>query len=261
MQDTNLDVNLSVDSDFKEQYSCSPNSEIGPYSYNLIAGTHKFKIDWYDTETKQSKQLIKEKNISTNDWIKFYIYRVPKYKLTVYVKNEAEKETQVFLYVDGNFRDKIEVGNVIPGKKDPFIVELEQGDHEVSIKWIDPITNQEYKKTKRVYLDGDESLSFVATKGMRSVEPQDNETAKNLSEIQNEPEPIQVIQKGEAIQVIQKEDANDPLSITALQFKDPSLQEDILQEEGMREAQGDDSSVLLIYLLMLLITIYFAFRR
>lgn len=214
-------------------------------------GKHTFTVAWRDPLTGrfQSNSVTQEIRLNELNEVTIDVFLRPVYNLKVSAKNENEDSTVAYLYVDNDFV----ASRLLKEGWDSFeSIAINSGSHEVSIRWLDPITNKEYQKKKKIFVDGEESLLFITTKGMSSAEPQDNETTKDSPEVQN---------NTESYQDIEKKDGNNPLSIPALQLKDPPLQEDMLPQEGMRKAEGDSSSVLSIYLLMLLITIYFAFRR
>ncbi len=218
-------------------------------------GKHTFTAMWRDPSTRrfQNNSVTQEIRLNELNKVTIDVFLRPVYNLKVSAKNENDGNIVAYLYVDEDFID----GKLLKEGWDSFeSIEINSGSHEVSIRWLDPITNKEYQKKKKIFVDGEESLLFIATKGMSSAEPQDNETTNDSPEVQN---------NTESDQDIEKKDGNNPLSIPALQLKDPPLQEDMLTQEGMRRAEGDSSSssssVLSIYLLMLLISIYFAFRR
>ncbi|MDD4161510.1 MAG: hypothetical protein PHW87_03425, partial [Methanothrix sp.] len=160
-------------------------------------GKHTFTAMWRDPSTRrfQNNSVTQEIRLNELNKVTIDVFLRPVYNLKVSAKNENDGNIVAYLYVDEDFID----GKLLKEGWDSFeSIEINSGSHEVSIRWLDPITNKEYQKKKKIFVDGEESLLFIATKGMSSAEPQDNETTNDSPEVQNNTESDQDIEKKEA---------------------------------------------------------------
>jgi len=74
-----------------------------------------------------------------------------------------DKSTNAYLYIDGIYQERKEISE--DSTNDFSSVSIEEGVHDVSLKWLDPYTNDQYEKTKRVTIEGDSALVFRRRKG------------------------------------------------------------------------------------------------
>jgi hypothetical protein len=81
----------------------------------------------------------------------------------VSVKNENDKSTNAYLYIDGIYEDNQEISE--ESTDDFSSASAEKGVHDISLRWLDPYTNDQYEKKKRVTIDGDSAVVFVISKG------------------------------------------------------------------------------------------------
>jgi len=150
-------------------------------NYSLKVGFHRFKIVWKDPDTNKVYESELSKEISGDDAVILYTveHTAPdKFDLSVSVKNENNKGTKAYLYIDGKYENTQQLSADSTTEFDK--VSVEEGFHDVSIRWLDPYTNSEYEKKKRVTLDNDEAVIFIATKGASF---EDKGEAPDVSEI------------------------------------------------------------------------------
>jgi len=164
--DDSLDVSLYIDSVPKGKADVSKGKEETFGNFSLDQGIHRFKIIWKDEDTDKVYESEIKKEINGDDAVSLYTtaHTEPeKYDLTVSVKNENDKSTNAYLYIDGIYQERKEISE--DSTNDFSSVSIEEGVHDVSLKWLDPYTNDQYEKTKRVTIEGDSALVFVAGKG------------------------------------------------------------------------------------------------
>ncbi|MGD0952075.1 MAG: hypothetical protein ABR985_06740 [Methanotrichaceae archaeon] len=94
------------------------------------------------------------------------------------MKNENDKDTKAYLYIDGKYENTQQLSADSTTEFDK--VSMEEDVHDVSIRWLDPYTNSEYEKKKRVTVDNDEAVIFIATKGASF---EDKGEAPDVSEV------------------------------------------------------------------------------
>jgi hypothetical protein len=164
--DDSLDVSLYIDSVPKGKADVSKGEEETFGNFTLDQGIHRFKIIWKDEDTEKVYESEIKKEINGDDVVSLYTtgHSEPEeYDLTASVKNENDKRINAYLYIDGIYEDSQEVSE--ESTDDFSSASIEEGVHDVSLKWLDPYTNDQYEKTKRVTIEGDSAVVFVAGKG------------------------------------------------------------------------------------------------
>ena len=164
--DDSLDVSLYIDSVPKGKADVSKGKEETFGNFTLDQGIHRFKIIWKDEDTNKVYESEIKKEINGDDVVSLYTtaHTEPeKYDLTVSVKNENDKSTNAYLYIDGIYQDRKEISE--DSTNDFSSASVEEGVHDVSLTWLDPYTNDQYEKTKRVTIEGDSAVVFIAGKG------------------------------------------------------------------------------------------------
>ncbi len=161
-----LDVSLFIDSLPNGRVEVAKGSQETFGNYSLELGFHKFKITWKDSDTNEAYESELKKELSGDDAVILYTeehIEPNKFDLTVSVKNENDKATNAYLYIDKSFETTQELSE---DSTTAFSkVSVEEGVHDVSIRWLDPYTNAEYEKKKRITVDDDKAVIFIATKG------------------------------------------------------------------------------------------------
>ncbi|HOT06953.1 MAG: hypothetical protein A4E45_01743 [Methanosaeta sp. PtaB.Bin039] len=164
--DDRLKVSLFVDGELKGSEEVGSKDEKKFGSYDLQEGKHSFVIAWRDEDTRKSYQEENVQEVKDGDSVILYVTRhdaLEKFDVSVQVKNEAGCDLEANLYVDGNFEKAKEV------KKDVFTdigsIKLEEGKHDLSLRWRDKETGREYERNKQISVDGDLAVAFYTPKG------------------------------------------------------------------------------------------------
>ncbi len=164
--DDSLDVSLYIDSVPKGKATVSKGEQQTFGNFSLTLGFHRFKIVWEDPSPKKVYESEQNEEIKGDDAVILYTteHREPEeHDLTVSVKNENDKKTTAYLYIDGIYESDKEISE---SSTDDFSsVSVKEGTHDISLKWLDPYTNDEYEVKKRITIEGDANVIFVASKG------------------------------------------------------------------------------------------------
>ncbi len=164
--DDSLDVSLYIDSVPKGRTDVSKGEEEAFGNYTLNLGFHRFKITWKDPDTEKVYESEQKEEITDDDVISLYTteHNEPdEHDLTVSVKNENDKSTNAYLYIDGIYENNKEISE--ESTDDFSSASVEEGVHDISVRWLDPYTNDQYEKTKRITIEGDSAVIFVASRG------------------------------------------------------------------------------------------------
>jgi hypothetical protein len=164
--DDSLDVSLYIDSVPKGKTDVSKGGEETFGNFTVKQGIHRFKIIWKDEDTNEVYESEIKKEIFGDDVISLYTtgHEEPEeYDLTVSVKNENGKSTNAYLYIDGIYEDNQEISE--ESTDDFSSASAEEGIHDISLRWLDPYTNDQYEKKKRITIEGDSAVVFVISKG------------------------------------------------------------------------------------------------
>jgi hypothetical protein len=165
--DDRLEVTFLVDSELKETTDVSSKSETKLGEYALMPGEHSFKLSWRDEDTKKSyeEEIVQQINSSTSIILYTTKNDAPeKYEVSVKVENENDKSLDAYLYVDDNLEKSKEVPK--DSTADFGEISLEEGIHDLCLRWSDPETKIEYEKSKKVNVKGDDAVIFYAPKGV-----------------------------------------------------------------------------------------------
>ncbi|HWQ20117.1 MAG TPA: hypothetical protein VN455_10105 [Methanotrichaceae archaeon] len=165
--DDTLDVSLYIDSVPRGKVDVDKGSEETFGNYTLTTGPHRFKILWKDSDTNKVYESEIKKDVSDDDLVRLYTseHQEPQeFNLLVSVKNENDKETKAYLYIDGKFEKSQDLAEQSISEFDE--VSVDEGIHDVSLRWLDPGTDAEYEKKKSITVDDDKAVIFVVTKGI-----------------------------------------------------------------------------------------------
>lgn len=162
-----LDVSLFIDSELMDRKEVSSESDQKFDSYPLENGKHSFKITWWDEDVKSSFEMEEAKDISAETSVNLYttLNEEPEeFEVTVNLVNENSRELEAFLYADGSFEKSKKVGK--ESSAELGTIKLEEGIHNLSVRWEDGETRIEYEKTKKMSVKRDEAIIFYAPKGV-----------------------------------------------------------------------------------------------
>lgn len=162
-----LKVSLFIDDELKESKELSTDTETKIDSYPLTPGPHRFKISWWDEDVQKSFDIDELKDITEETSVNLYttLHDEPeKFDITVKLNNENDNALEAFLYVDGSFEKSKEVSK--DSTADLGTVKLEEGVHNLSIKWQDTDTRIEYEKTKKITVTKEDAVVFYAPQGV-----------------------------------------------------------------------------------------------
>jgi hypothetical protein len=162
-----LKVSLFIDNELKESKELSSDSETKIDAYPLSKGPHIFKITWWDEDVKRSFETEEEKSIEKETSVNLYTTlhdALEKFDITVKLTNENENSLEAFLYVDGSFEKSKEVSK--DSTTDLGTIKLEEGTHNLSVRWQDSETRIEYEKTRKITVSKEDVVVFYAPKGV-----------------------------------------------------------------------------------------------
>lgn len=164
--DDRLRVSLFIDGAFVDSREVSSESETEFGIYNL-EGEHSFTITWWDEDTRKSYETSVVIVVKNDTPVTLYTEKndaPEKFYLTVLVKNDNERDLDVCLYIDDKFE------RCTNAKKSSMTeagkIKLESGMHNISVRWRDPETEIEYRKSRRVDLIRDDAVVLYAPKGV-----------------------------------------------------------------------------------------------
>ena len=177
--DDKLTVTLFIDSDLKDTEDISKDKEEKFGTYPLDVGPHKFKIAWWDDDTKKGHENVTVVNLEEDEAITLYTVQneePEEYEVNVQVRNDNDVDLDAYLYIDGEYEKQKEIKKTSTTDLGKF--DLEEGTHVLAIRWQDPDTKVEYEKRKTIEVDGKDAVIFYAPKGI-SFEAEDaNDASK-----------------------------------------------------------------------------------
>lgn len=162
-----LKVSLFIDDELKESKELSADSETKIDTYPISKGPHRFKITWWDEDVKRSFEADEERNIENVTSVNLYATlhdALEKFDISVKLTNENDNSLEAFLYVDGSFEKSKEVNK--DSTADLGTIKLEEGQHNLSVKWQDTDTRIEYEKTRKITVSKEDVVVFYAPKGV-----------------------------------------------------------------------------------------------
>ena len=178
LDDDRLDAYLYIDEsfrDFEDRISSGYTKKFGRSDgYKLTEGLHTFRIEWYDPDTGNEHQVIKECFV-TGDAVSvtIYIEKHDKISTHAYVMNLDDDDLDVYLYIDGLFKDF--ANRVSPGYTREFCesdgyfsrpdgYKLTEGLHTFRIEWYDPDTGNEHQTTRECLITRDVAITLYTKK-------------------------------------------------------------------------------------------------
>ncbi|MEA1863933.1 MAG: hypothetical protein U9N46_01835, partial [Euryarchaeota archaeon] len=186
LDDDRLDVYLYIDGFFKDFYDRIPSGYTREFGrsdgYKLTEGNHTFRIEWYDPDTGEEHQMIKECLITGDAAsVTIYIEKHDTIGTHVYVMNLDDGDLDVYLYIDEFFKDFVD--RVTPGytrefgESDVYFEDmvapyyarefcesdgykLTEGNHTFRIEWYDPDTGEEHQTTRECLIERDAAVTL-----------------------------------------------------------------------------------------------------
>jgi len=165
--DDYLKISLFIDSILKDSDDVSSDSEKMFNIYPLPAGSHDFKITWWDEDTKNSYEAEEIKQIQGETSVNLYTSKhddPETFDITVKLINENQKDLMADLYVDNNFEKSVDVYK--DSTSDFGTQYLEEGSHNLSVRWQDKDTKIQYEKRKQITVNKDDTVIFYALEGV-----------------------------------------------------------------------------------------------
>lgn len=162
-----LKVALFIDSELKDSKEIASDSESEIDSYSIPKGPHSFKITWWDEDIKGSCEMEEVKDIQNETSIVLYTsnHEAPeKYEILVKLVNENNNDLEAFLYADDSFEKSKEVTK--DSTSELGTIKLEEGVHNLSVRWQDRNSRIEYEKSKKITVTRDDVLVFYAPQGV-----------------------------------------------------------------------------------------------
>lgn len=184
LDDDRLEVAFLIDSELMDTADVSSKSETKLGEYALPPGNHSFKIAWRDEDTKKSyeEEIVQQINSSTSLILYTTKNDAPEeFEVSVKVENKNDKSLDAYLYVDDNLEKSKELPK--DGTADFGEISLEEGIHDLCVRWNDPETNIEYEKRKRLNIKGDDAMTFYAPKGVVFESKEEKTTVSSSSKI------------------------------------------------------------------------------
>ncbi len=230
-----LKISLFIDSDLKDTKELSSDSESKIDSYPLLKGPHLFKITWWDEDVKRSFEMQELKDIQNETSINLYAsnHEAPdKYEILVKLTNENSNDLEAFLYVDDSFEKSKEVSK--DSTSELGTIKLEEGVHNLSVRWRDRETKIEYEKSKKITVTRDDVLIFYAPQGVSfeakksAVQPEKTALAKE--------EKVVTSTAKETTKATTKENASETSSLT-----NDTIADDKKKDETASSTNGADS--------------------
>ncbi len=165
--DDTLSISLFIDSELKDTEDVSKEKEKKFGNYQLEGGSHKFKITWWDDDTKKTHEEELIATIEDETAVTLYATQnkePEEFEVSVMLRNDNQEDLEAYLYIDGEYEKQKTAKKESTTDFGKF--DLEEGTHELSVRWQDPDTNIEYEKKKTIRIDGTDVVTFYAPKGM-----------------------------------------------------------------------------------------------
>lgn len=180
--DDRLDVSLFIDGDLIDSNELSSDSEKKYGSYDLAEGNHSFEISWRDEDTKKTYREKIDQSVQDGDTVMIYTVKntePDEYDLTVQARNENDFDLDAYLYIDGDYEKNREIKK--ESSADIGKISLEEGVHEITLRWQDPDTEMQYEKKKQVMVERDDVIVFYAPRGVSFESTEAKSTSKTSS--------------------------------------------------------------------------------
>lgn len=165
--DDTLSISLFIDSELEGTEDVSKEKEKKFGNYELLAGSHNFKISWWDDDTKKTYQEVQVVEIEETTAVTLYTTQnkePEEFEVSVMLRNDNTEDLDAYLYIDDEYEKQKTAKKESTTDFGKF--DLEEGTHELAVRWQDPETNIDYEKRKTIRVDGTDVITFYAPKGM-----------------------------------------------------------------------------------------------
>ena len=165
--DDTLSISLYIDSELVGTEEISKDKEKKFGDYQLEAGSHEFEISWWDDDTKKTHREELTETVEEETAVTLYAtqHKEPEeHEINVMLRNENDEDLEAYLYIDGEY-EKLKTAKK-ESTTDFGKFDIEEGTHELAVRWQDPETNIEYEKRKTIRVDGTDAVTFYAPAGM-----------------------------------------------------------------------------------------------
>ncbi len=273
--DDSLEVSLFIDSELKETKSVSSDSEAKFDGYSLFKGIHRFKITWWDEDVKKSFEAEDTKDVREETSVNLYTTlndEPEKFDLAVKLTNENTKDLVAYLYVDDNFEKNKEISG--ESTSDLGTLSLEEGVHNISVRWRDKDTKIEYVKKKKVVVTKDDAVIFYVPEGIsfdaventisypkysRSYDEKD-EVKEPISDAENETSNTNVTNETSSKAIAQTAPSIDAAYTSGRAYSSAS-DSSSKRTTAFSSTMMDDSISLYVYAGLVILAVYLIFRH
>jgi len=273
--DDSLDVSLFIDSELKETKSVSSDSEAKFDGYSLSKGIHRFKITWWDEDVKKSFESEDAKDVQEETSVNLYTTlndEPEKFDLAVKLTNENTKDLVAYLYVDDNFEKNKEISG--ESTSDMGTLSLEEGVHNISVRWRDKDTKIEYVKKKKVVVTKDDAVIFYVPAGISFDAVESTTQSSKYSGSYDEKDEVKAPTSEDETSIANttNETSSEAIAQTA-----PSIEPDAAytsrraylaasdssskRTNAFSSAMMDDSISLYVYVGLVILAVYLIFRH
>lgn len=275
--DDTLSISLFIDSELKDTEDVSKEKEKKFGNYDLEAGSHRFKITWWDDDTKKTHDEELVATVEEETAITLYTTQnkePEEFEVNVMLRNENSEDLEAYLYIDGEYEKQKSAKKESTTDFGKF--DLEEGTHGLAVRWQDPQTNIEYEKRKTVRVDGKDVVTFYAPQGMTFES--DEKTAstatssKTTTSTRTAPPSTSTKddeEKDPSSEIGMSDSIEAPLEVKATADKGKAIQEEtavsdrVTVTDGNNEGEGSDlaSATLYISTIGAILAIYIIFFR
>ena len=271
-----LKVSLFIDDELKESKELSADSETKIDTYPISKGPHRFKITWWDEDVKRSFEADEERTIENVTSVNLYTTlhdALEKFDISVKLTNENDNSLEAFLYVDGSFEKSKEVNK--DSTTDLGTIKLEEGQHNLSVKWQDTDTRIEYEKTRKITVSKEDVVVFYAPKGVsfeakKSVVPTEKSSYSSTKSSETKKD---TYLKTKTTEIDNQESTNSSKNLT-IEASTSSITKDEKRSVSSSETDSqkrtplkspssalDDSDRIYLYALLVIGAVYLIFRH
>ena len=259
--DDRLRISLFIDGSLVDSRDISSENEAEFGTYHLDEGDHSFTISWWDEDTRKSYESSVTAAVKYDTPVTLYTEKndaPEKFYLTVLVKNENERDLDVCLYIDDKFE------RCTAAKKNSMTeagkIKLESGRHNISVRWRDPDTEIEYRRSRSVDLSRDDVVVIYAPKGVVFKKEANRSRAQN---IETSLSSSQSSKKKETDGNLSS-NRSENISVSAAPKTGDVSALRMTKQASERDAKGQDPSSnnhIYIYALIVALAVYLLFRN
>ncbi|RZN41106.1 MAG: hypothetical protein EF813_02810 [Methanosarcinales archaeon] len=168
--DDDLFVMLYIDGNFTKQEEIKDEDNEMYYDGRRLAeGDHIFEIRWHDHDTGKDYEKTKDCSVSGITAVTLmtdeHTEDDDKLSAHVHVMNLDDDALDVYLYIDGVYREYNSISSGSTDKYDEYDFEEDEDElHSFRIEWLDPGTNVTYEKIVRSHITSEEAVTLYVDK-------------------------------------------------------------------------------------------------